>query len=84
MGLPCDIFCCCGVSLKRDLKKKKEKKSETKVGWSFFLIFFLSRLFSQKAKGKKHVKHDSLLCSYLVLRFSVRLSSSLKTSIRVI
>lgn len=35
-------------------------------------------------KSKKHVKHDSLLCSYLVLRFSVRLSSSLKTSIRVI
>lgn len=35
-----------------------------------------SNIFSQKAK-KKHVKHDRLLCSYLVLRFfSVRLSSS--------
>lgn len=40
-------------------------------------MFFKSRIFSQKQK-KKHVKHDSLLCSYLVLRFSVGLSSSLK------
>lgn len=47
----------------------------------FFLFFFKVEYF---LKSKKHVKHDSLLCSYLVLRFSVRLSSSLKTSIRVI
>lgn len=70
---------------KEGFKKKKRKKKWNQGGLEFFfLIFFLSRLFSQKAKGKKHVKHDSLLCSYLVLRFSVRLSSSLKTSIRVI
>lgn len=43
--------------------------------------FFLKR---KKTKQKKNVTHDSLLCSYLVLKLSVRLSSSLKTSIRVI
>lgn len=40
-------------------------------------VFKKSNIFSN---AKKHVKHDSLLCSYLVLRFSARLSSSLKTS----
>lgn len=45
--------------------------NETEVGWCFLKVeYFL--------KSKKHVTHDSILCSYLVLRFSVRLSSSLK------
>lgn len=46
----------------------------------FFLnsrIFF-SQTQKKRKKHKKHVKHDSLLCSYLVLKLSVRLSSSLK------
>lgn len=70
----------CGVS-QRDFSLIKNHRG----GLMFFKTteyFFLKR--KKKTKQKKNVTHDSLLCSYLVLKLSVRLSSSLKTSIRVI
>lgn len=77
---------CCGVSQRGIFNNKKCSRWVDVFFFKTAEYFFLKRKkkTKEKKKHKKHVKHDSLLCSYLVLKLSVRLSSSLKTSIRVI